>query len=314
MLPANITELRLVTFTLLGIPGFEQFHSIISVPLFIVFCVSVVGNPLIFFIILSDRSLHTPMYVFLSLLAITDFMFTLSIVPQMLANFWFHSPVVSFGQCLVQMFFVHFLSYMESGVLVAMAFDRYTAICHPLRYFTILTSAVTSRIGLVLVLRGVLIISPCFYLIVRLPFCGHKVITNPYCDHMSIAKVSCGDITINSLYGMIQLILAVIFDISSIVLSYAFIICAVLKLPSKEARSKTFSTCSSHVCVISLFYIPCAFSLLAYRFGKHIPRSVHSIISLIYLQLPPMMNPVVYGGRTGQIRDKICKLLQRMKQ
>ncbi|KAM9321029.1 olfactory receptor 52K1-like [Gastrophryne carolinensis] len=313
MTPGNITELRILEFTLLGIPGLERFHSIISVPFAFMFVCSVVGNPLIISIILFDRSLGGPMYVFLCFLAITDFMFALSVVPQMLAIFWFNSRVLSLARCLLQMFFIHISSYMESGVLMAMAFDRYIAICQPLRYSTILAGPVISWIGFALVLRGVIIVSPCVYLIVRLPFCKHNVITNPYCDHMSIARVSCGDTTINSLYGLVQITFAAVFDISAVALSYFFIIKAVLKLPSNEARSKAFSTCSTHMVVICLFYVPCGFSLFSYRFGKYIPHSIHALFSLVYLQMPPALNPVVYGVRTKQIRDRVRKLLQKEK-
>ncbi|KAM5126847.1 olfactory receptor 52N4-like [Mantella aurantiaca] len=203
---------------------------------------------------------------------------------------------------------------MESGVLVAMAFDRYVAICQPLRYSSILTGPVITRIGLVLVLRGTFMISPCIFLVIRLPYCGHEVIDKSYCDHMSIAKASCGNTTINSIFGLIQLILSMVFDISTITLSYIFIIKAVLKLSSEEARSKAFGTCSSHVCVMSFFYIPGAFTLLAYRLGKHIPPSIHSFLSLVYLQMPPMMNPLVYGVRTSQIRDRAWKLFHNRKK
>ncbi|XP_072254648.1 olfactory receptor 52N4-like [Pyxicephalus adspersus] len=309
----NTTDLRFVTFTLLGVPGLESFHSVISAPLFIMFICSVIGNPLIVYIILSDRGLHAPMYVFLSMLAITDFMLSLCVAPQMLAIFWLNSQIVHFSRCVIQMFFVHFLSYMETGVLVAMAFDRYIAIRQPLRYSTILTGPVITRIGLVLVARGVFVVTPCVYLVARLPYCGHEVINNSYCDHMTIAKASCGNFTINSIYGLTQLILAFAFDVSAITFSYIFIIKAVLKLQSKEARSKAFGTCSSHVCVISFFYIPVAFTVFAYRFGKHIPPCIHSLFSLAYLQMPPMMNPLVYGFRTKQIRDQVLKMFHKGK-
>ncbi|XP_073468451.1 olfactory receptor 52K1-like [Aquarana catesbeiana] len=309
----NITELGLVRFTLLGVPGLERFYSIISVPFFIMFMCSVIGNPLIVFIILSDRGLHAPMYMFLSMLAITDLMLSLTIAPQMLVILWLDVRVVYFSRCVIQMFFVHFLTYMETGVLVAMAFDRYVAICQPLRYSAILTGPMITRIGLALALRGVLIVSPCVLLVVRLPYCRHEVIGKSYCDHMSIAKVSCGDTTINRYYGLIQIILTLLFDTSIIMLSYIFIINAVLKLSSKEARSKVFGTCSSHVCVMLFFYIPCGFTLLAYRFWKNIPPSIHSFLSLTYLLMPPIMNPLVYGVRTSQIRDRARKLFHYSK-
>ncbi|XP_077323072.1 olfactory receptor 52Z1P-like [Lithobates pipiens] len=298
-------------FTLLGVPGLERFHSIVGVPFFIMFLCSVIGNPLVVFIILSDRGLHTPMYMFLSMLATTDFMFSLTIAPQMLAVLWLNSRVVYFSRCVIQMYFVHFLTYMESGVLVAMAFDRYVAICYPLRYSAILTDPVITWIGSVLVLRGALMISPFIYLVIRLPYCGYEVISKSYCDHMSIAEASCGNSTINSIFGLVQFILVLVFDISTIMLSYIFIIKAVLKLSSKEARSKAFGTCSSHVCVMSFFYIPGGLTLLAYRFWKHILPAIHSLLSLTYLLMPPMMNPLVYGVRTSQIRDRARKLLYK---
>ncbi|KAM8975720.1 olfactory receptor 52E4-like [Pelodytes ibericus] len=294
---------------LLGIPGLERFNVVMSVPFFVAFVCALIGNPVILFIIIYDPSLHSPMYFFLCMLTSSDLILCISIMPKLFGILWFSAQEIHPIGCLLQMFFVHFLSYMESGILVAMALDRYVAICHPLRYASILTHRVIDNIVIIIVLRGVIIITPCIFLIIRLPYCGKNLISNPYCDHMSIAKLSCGDTTINKLYGLIQMIFSVSMDISCIGLSYFYILETVLKLPSVSQRSKAFSTCTSHVCVISLFYLPGTFSLLSYRIGMNLPPSVHSILALLYLLLPPMGNPIVYGVRTKQIKQRVLNVL-----
>ncbi|OBS80340.1 hypothetical protein A6R68_21457 [Neotoma lepida] len=170
------------------------------------------------------------------------------------------------------MFFIHAFCMMESTVLLAMAFDRYVAICHPLRYSTILTDTIIARIGVVAMMRGSLLMLPCPFLIGRLSFCQSHVIPHTYCEHMAVVKLACGDTRPNRVYGLTAALLVIGVDLFCIGLSYALIAQAVLRLSSQDARSKALAN--------------------------------------VYLLFPPALNPVVYGVKTREIRERVAKVFQ----
>uniref|UniRef100_A0A8D1IQI0 Olfactory receptor n=1 Tax=Sus scrofa TaxID=9823 RepID=A0A8D1IQI0_PIG len=310
----NKTDLTPASFLLTGIPGLEDLHLWISFPFCSMYVVAVVGNCGLLYLICCEDSLHRPMYYFLAMLSLTDLVMCSSTIPKALSIFWFHLKEISFEECLVQMFFIHTFTGMESGVLMLMALDRYVAICYPLRYATILTNPVIAKAGLSTFLRGVFLIIPFTLLVKRLPFCRGNVIPHTYCDHMSVAKLSCGNIKANVVYGLMVALLIGGFDILCITVSYTMILRAVVSLSSAEARQKAFSTCTAHICAIVFSYSPAFFCFFSHRFGSHtIPPSCHIIVANIYLLLPPTMNPIVYGVKTKQIRDCVIRILSRSK-
>ncbi|NXL67815.1 O52B2 protein, partial [Chordeiles acutipennis] len=308
MPPFNLTSLTPATFILAGIPGMEKLHLWISVPFCSMYLVALLGNGVILFVIRTERSLHQPMYLFLSMLAMADLMLSTTTVPKMLALFWFSAREISFGACLTQMFFLHFSFSAESVILLAMAFDRFVAICYPLRYAAVLTPSAVAKTGLVALLRSFCIIFPCVFLLKRLPFCGHNVIPHTYCEHMGIARLACADISLNVLYGLAVPFAAIVADVVLIAVSYVLILLALFRLPSRTARHKAFSTCGSHLCVILLFYIPAFFTVLTHRFGQQIPPHIHILLANLYVLFPPLLNPVVYGVRTQQIKKEVVKV------
>ncbi|XP_006885715.1 PREDICTED: olfactory receptor 52B6-like [Elephantulus edwardii] len=302
--PLNSSDTRSAGCLLTGIPGLEHLHIWLSIPFCAMYIAALAGNGVLICVIFSQPSLHEPMYIFLSLLAGADVLLSTSTMPKALANFWFGSGHISFEGCLTQMFFIHFLFVADSAVLLAMAFDRYVAICSPLRYATILTSAVIGKIVVATLTRSFMIMFPSIFLLKRLHYCRVNVIAHTFCEHMGIARLSCSDISINVWYGLAAALLSTGLDIILITISYIHILHAVFRLPSQDARSKALSTCGSHVCVILLFYIPALFSVFAYRFGgRHIPRYVHILLANLYVVIPPMLNPIIYGVRTKQILE-----------
>ncbi|NXD88224.1 O52B2 protein, partial [Halcyon senegalensis] len=304
----NRTGLMPETFILAGIPGMEKSHIWISIPFCSMYLAALLGNGIVLFVIRTEHSLHQPMYLFLAMLALSDLMLSTTTVPKMLALFWFSAGKISFGACLTQMFFLHFSFSVESVVLLAMALDRFVAICHPLRYVALLTPSVVLKTGLVALLRSFCIIFPCVFLLKRLPFCGHNVIPHTYCEHIGIARLACADISINIIYGLTVPIAAVVVDVLLIAASYVLILLALFRLPSRTARRKAFNTCSSHICVILLFYIPAFFTVLTHRFGREIPQHIHILLANMYVLFPPLLNPIVYGVRTQQIKEKVVKV------
>ncbi|XP_044858928.1 olfactory receptor 52R1-like [Mauremys mutica] len=296
------------TFILQGIPGLEAAHVWISIPFWTVYAIAVLGNFTILFVVKMEQSLHEPMYYFLCMLAITDLVLTTSTLPKSLSIFWFNSREIHFSACLTQMYFIHCFLEIESGILVAMALDRYVAICDPLRYSTILTNPVVTKIGLAVVLRGCVVTLPIPILARQWPYCRTNIIPQPYCVHIAVVNLACADTRVSSYYGLFVLFCVRGLDVIFIAVSYTQILRAIFSLPTKDARLKIFGTCSSHLFVILAFYIPGLFSSLTYRFGQNVPRHFHILIASVYLLMPPVLNPVIYGVRSKQIRGRLLRL------
>lgn len=304
---SNFTS-QLPTFLLTGIPGLESAHSWISIPFCCLYATALSGNSMILFIIVTQHSLHEPMYYFLSVLSATDLGLTFSTMSTTLRILWFQANEISLDFCIVQMFFLHGFTFIESGVLVAMAFDRYVAICNPLRYTMILTNSRIIQMGFLVIMRALLLIVPLLLLLKPVSFCKRNTLSHSYC-YPDVIKLACSDTRANNICGLVDLILTTGLDIPCIVLSYILIIRSVLNIASSEERHKAFSTCVSHIAAVAVFYIP-TFSLsLVHRYGRSVPKVVHTMMANVYLLLPPVLNPIIYSVKTKQIRKAILSLL-----
>ncbi|XP_044871089.1 olfactory receptor 52E4-like [Mauremys mutica] len=301
------------TFILLGIPGLEAAHIWISIPFCAMYTIAVFGNFTILYIVKREPSLHGPMFYFLCMLAITDLVMSTSTLPKLLSIFWFNSREISFSSCLTQMYFVHSFSGMESGILVAMAFDRYVAICNPLRYSTILTNSIVAKIGLAVVLRSGILILLYPLLARQWPYCRTNIIPHFYCGHIVVVKLACADTRISSYYGLFNLLSEIGMDVFFISVSYTLILRAIFRLPTKDAQLKTFGTCISHLCAIFALYIPDFFSSFTQRFGQNVPVHFLVLFASVYLLVPPVLHPIIYGVSTKQIRDRLLQLFTHKK-
>ncbi|KAM8975711.1 olfactory receptor 52K2-like [Pelodytes ibericus] len=294
------------TFILMGIPGLEYLHVWISIPFVFIFVIAILGNTTVLLIIVSDVSLHQPMYIFFTMLACIDLVLMNSTTPKLIGIFWFKSNHIDFHTCLLQMFCVHGFSTIESGLFVAMAFDRYVAICYPLRYTVILTPSVIVKSGALTVARGVFFMLPLPLMALRFHKFRSNVILHSYCEHMAVVRLACGDVTTNDHIGITVGFFILIMDSMLITLSYIMILRALFRLTA-EARMKSFGTCISHLCAILTLYVPILSSSMVHRFGRNVPHHTHILLANSYLLLPPMLNPLIYGIRTKQIRQKVMK-------
>ncbi|XP_010128943.1 PREDICTED: olfactory receptor 52K2-like, partial [Chlamydotis macqueenii] len=305
----NRSNTNSLPFLLTGIPGLEALHVWISIPFCFTYVMTLLGNSMVLLAVRLDKSLHEPMYYFISMLAVIDLIFSTAVVPKMLGVFWLGSREIGFEACFIQMFFIHTFTAVESGVLLAMSFDRYIAICNPLRYPTILTSSRTIQIGLLSLARGAAVMTPLMYLLTSLTYCKSRVIPHSYCEHMAVVELACADPSVSDLYSLIVATLLVGTDSVFITFSYGMILRSVMKLPSQEARLKALKTCGSHVSIILLFYIGGLLSMYLQMFSFGLAPHVQVLVADLYLTVPPMLNPLIYGIKMKQIQEGIIKLL-----
>nr|XP_020007363.1 olfactory receptor 52M1-like [Castor canadensis] len=308
--PANVSQVSPNTFLLMGIPGLEHLHVWIGIPFCSMYAVAVVGNVTILAVVRAERSLHEPMFLFLCMLSVTDLVLSSSTLPRMLCLFWLGAHDIAFDACLAQMFFIHSFSALESGFFLAMAIDRFVAICAPLRHATILTHSRVAKMGAVVVLRGVVLFSPHPILLKQLPYCRTRVIAHTYCEFMAVVKLACVDAGVTKRYSLGAALGIGFCDCVLTAFSYVLILRAVFRLPSKEASFKALGTCGSHVCVIFVFYSTSGFTFLTHRFGHSVAPHIHIFIANMYLLVPPFLNPIVYGIRTKKIRDHVLSSLR----
>ncbi|XP_065275993.1 olfactory receptor 51G2-like [Emys orbicularis] len=304
----NDTKFNSAVFLLTGIPGQEHVHLWISIPFCLMYVISIVGNSVILFIIKTDPSLHEPMYIFLSMLAITDLALSISTMPTTLGIYLFNSREISLDACFAQLFFIHMLECIESSVLLLMAFDRFIAIRDPLRYASILTLPRLDKMGLVCVLRGVAIMLPLPFLLHQFRYCQSNVLSHCYCINQDVMKLACSDIRINSIYGLSVTLLTEGLDSLLIFLSYVMILKTVLSITSHVECLRALNTCVSHLCAVFLFYTPMIGLSVIHRWGEGTSPLLKILLGYISLLVPPLMNPIVYSVKSKHLRVRIIRV------
>ncbi|KAM5184733.1 olfactory receptor 51B2-like [Callospermophilus lateralis] len=295
-------------FLLNGFPGLEASYHWISILFFAIYISVFLGNGTLLYLIKDDCHLQEPMYYFLAMLAGTDLTVTLTTMPTVMGVLWVNHREISHGACFLQAYVIHSLSIVESGILLAMAYDRFIAICFPLRYKSILTNSRVMKIGLGVLLRGFLSLVPPILPLFWFPYCRSHVLSHAFCLHQDVMKLACADITFNRLYPVVLVALTFFLDALIILFSYILILKTVMGIASGEERAKALNTCASHMSCVLVFYITVIGLTFIHRFGKHAPHVVHITMSYVYFLFPPFMNPIIYSIKTKQIQRSIIQL------
>ncbi|XP_077901062.1 olfactory receptor 51G2 [Ictidomys tridecemlineatus] len=311
LLPVNGTNSAFSTFLVTGLPGLESVHIWISIPFCAMFLITLTGNVSIMTIIWQEETLHVPMYTFLAMLAFSDLGLSFFTFPTMLRIFWMDARELTFSACFTQMFFIHTFQDFESAIILAMAFDRYVAISHPLHYSSTLTNSVIAKIGLAIVVRTLSVQVPLPLLLRRLCFCHSNILSHSYCLHPDIIKLSCSDTRINSIFGLFVVLSTMGLDFLLILLSYVLILNTVLRIASHSGRLKALNTCISHLCAMILFFTPMICLSMLHRFGPRLPSHIYVTMANMHFLIPPVMNPIVYVVKTKQMQDKILKFFTK---
>ncbi|XP_076968065.1 olfactory receptor 8B12-like [Tamandua tetradactyla] len=286
----------------------------LRIPLFFLFLgfyvVTLVGNLGLITLIGLNSHLHIPMYFFLFNLSFIDFSYSTAIIPKMLMSFISKKNIISYAGCMTQLFFFCFFVFSESFILSAMAYDRYAAICKPLVYTVTMSPQVCLFLLLGVYGMGVLGAMAHTGNIVFLTYCADNVVNHYMCDILPLLELSCNSSYINVLVVFIVVTIGIGVPIITIFISYGFILASILHISSTEGRSKAFSTCSSHIIAVSLFFGSGAFMYL--KPPSILPLDQGKISSLFYTIVVPMFNPLIYSLRNKDVKFALKKTLGRI--
>ncbi|XP_043824624.1 olfactory receptor 6C4-like [Dromiciops gliroides] len=303
----NLTTLA--EFILLGLTDAPEFQVVIFLFLFLTYMFSIIGNLTIIILTLLDTHLQTPMYFFLRNFSILEIFFTSVFTPRLLFSITTGNKTISFLGCFLQYFFAIFLGATEFFLLAAMSYDRYVAICKPLHYTTIMSSRVCILLILCSWLAGFLIAAPAIIIASRLNFCSFNTMNHYYCDTAPLLKLSCSDIGLVELVDTLLAIVTLLVTLALVLLSYTNILHTILRFPSAQQRKKAFSTCSSHMIVISLSYGSCMFMYINLS-TKDV--SFHKGVSILQTSVAPLLNPFIYTLRNKQVIQAFKDLIQKI--
>ncbi|XP_045413028.1 olfactory receptor 52K1-like [Lemur catta] len=299
------------SFLLVGFSGLQESRTLLVLPFLSLYLVIVSANALVIHTVVAQRSLHQPMYLLIALLLAVNLCAASTVVPAMLFSFSAHFNHISLTRCLVQMFCIYFFIVFDCNILLVMALDRYVAICYPLRYPEIVTGQLLAGLVGAAAARSMGIVSPVVLLASRVCFCRSDVIHHFACEHMALMKLSCGDVSLNKTVGLTIRIFNRVLDMLLLGASYSRIIHAAFRISSGGARSKALNTCGSHLLVIFTVYSSTMSSSIVYRVARTASQDVHNLLSAFYLLLPCLVNPIIYGARTREIRQHLTTLFRR---
>ncbi|XP_063148722.1 olfactory receptor 5AP2-like [Candoia aspera] len=301
---------RVTQFIFLGITNKTELKVPLFILFFTVYIITVAGNLGIIFVIRFDARLHTPMYFFLGSLALADTSYSSAITPKMLVDLLTEKKIIEIFGCATQMFFCVLCGSSECLLLAVMAYDRYLAICSPLNYSVIMSGKRCFCLVAVSYILSICYSVLYIVCIFTLPFCGPNVINHYYCDIPPLLKLSCSDTHINQTVIFVQVSINCISTTLIILISYACILSTILKIRSTTSKYKAFSTCSSHLIVVCLFYGTIFFMYL--RPGSTYALEQDKVASLFYTVVIPMLNPLIYSLKNKDVKEAFQKILEKL--
>ncbi|XP_004747936.2 olfactory receptor 13C7-like [Mustela putorius furo] len=300
-------------FIIMGLSAYPKLEKMFFVLILLMYLMILLGNGALILVTIFDSHLHTPMYFFLGNLSFLDICYTTSSIPLALDGFLTPRKTISFSACAMQMFLSFAMGATECVLLGMMAFDRYVAICNPLRYPVVMSKATYVPMAVSSWAIGGTASVVHTSLIIQLPFCGNNVINHLACELLAVLKLACADISINVISMGVTNVVLLGVPVLFISISYAFIIVTILRIPSAEGRRKAFSTCSAHFTVVVIFY-----GTLFFMYGK--PKSKDplgndkedlsdKLIPLFYGVVTPMLNPIIYSLRNKDVKAAVRNLV-----
>ncbi|XP_004429239.1 PREDICTED: olfactory receptor 6C74 [Ceratotherium simum simum] len=299
------------SFILLGLTDDLQLQVVIFLFLFFTYMLSVTENLTIITLTLLDYHLKTTMYFFLRNFSFLEILFTTVCIPKFLVSMATGDKTISYNSCAAQLFFTILLGATEFFLLAAMSYDRYVAICKPLHYTTIMSGRVCSLLVFASWLAGFIIIFPPLLVGLQLDFCAANTVDHFFCDVSPILQLSCSDTDLTELMALLSAILTLLATLALVILSYTNIIRTLLKIPSSQQRKKAFSTCSSHVVVVSISYGSCIFMYVKPSAKERV--SLNKGIALLSTSVAPMLNPFIYTLRNKQVKDAFKHMIKKIE-
>uniref|UniRef100_A0A8D1DQY4 Olfactory receptor n=1 Tax=Sus scrofa TaxID=9823 RepID=A0A8D1DQY4_PIG len=305
----------LVEFFLRGLSGYPRLELLFYVLISIMYVVILLGNGTLILISIVDSHLHTPMYFFLGNLSFLDICYTTTSIPSTLVSFLSERKTISFSGCAMQMFLGLAMGTTECVLLGMMAFDRYVAICNPLRYSVLMSKASYVPMAAGSWVAGVINSAVQTAFVVQLPFCRNNVINHFSCEILAVMKLACADISGNEFIMFVATTLFTLMPLLLIIMSYSLIISNILKIRTSEGRSKVFSTCSAHLTVVIIFYGTILFMYMKPKSKETLTsgdlNATDKLISMFYGVMTPMMNPLIYSLRNKDVKEAVTHLFNR---
>ncbi|XP_044533673.1 olfactory receptor 6C1-like [Gracilinanus agilis] len=304
----NHTQVK--EFILLGFSDDPEMQIVIFSFLLLAYILSIAGNLTIIILTLLDSHLQTPMYFFLRNFSFIEISFTTVCIPRFLSTIITGDKTISYNCCMTQLFFLILMGVTEFYLLAAMSYDRYVAICRPLHYITIMSSRVCTLLVFCSWFISFMIIFPALIMMQQLDYCAGNIVDHFTCDYSPLLQISCTDTQFLETLGISWAVITLMLTLALIILSYIFIIQTILRIPSVSQRKKAFSTCSSHVIVISISYGSCIFMYIKPSAKDRV--SLSKGVALLYTSVTPMLNPFIYSLRNQQVKQAFMDMIRKI--
>ncbi|XP_007518348.1 olfactory receptor 6C74-like [Erinaceus europaeus] len=296
------------TFILLGLTDDPKWKIVLFAFLLLTYLLSITGNLIIILLTLFDTKLNTPMYFFLRNFSILELSMTSVCIPRFLVSIITMDKTISYNSCATQLFFGIFLGGSEFFLLAAMSYDRYVAICKPLHYTTIMSNRVCTQLVITCWLAGLLIITPGLLMGLELEFCDANTIDHFCCDYSPVLKLSCTDTKVIELLCFVLAIFTLLITLVLVMFSYANIIRTIVKIPSAQQQRKAFSTCSSHMIVVSISYGSCIFMYIKPSAEERV--ALNKGVAVLITSVAPVLNPFIYTLRNKQVKQALKDIVK----